>query len=810
MQITERWNSKLVKVTGLTFKQHVDDLKEEVAGLEKAYPALFTSYNDHTGESLHDALYAFAELHDLGKVLPTTQSLYAAAHSAYKAIRDTCVTRKHRARASDTAFASKIRGKQPARHELMSLVFALFHLKISLADAVTVAVAASHDKLTRGEYNGAYLPQPNCPEKMKVSLKNGLQNLWRLLQEIETDRMAAASATSADAFTAALAVRRQFDVVRSLSQAIDHRASARADGGAFPELTAPALVIPTMLRPIQELSLKCLGLKVAVLIGPCGSGKTNAYVLSADEAIRAGRRHAMTVLLPTRTTSNAVASQLKTKAWHGAIAGTVSREWASMASRCQFAINVMTVDQAVLASLGKTEADRARWAMIINSKVILDEVEAYDNWTQGSIARMLDSLLKSGGEVLIGSATCPRSLIRFYERQTQETIPVFALTEKEDPTLAESRWKIRLHGSYYQPVELKDKIIAAMRSGTFGVFCNTIANVHAYKRLVRKIQRENADLRSVPVIFLHSEMTAPDRHAAETMAGDLLGADAWRENRAKGVLLTTQVAERSVDVCVANAIIEECPMDSLTQRLGRVGRHFPQGSAPASVLVVRPCHDEGQSQFNSWPYMSRTPRSRNQRGDKFAVSDALTRTRAILTEGLYSHSRLSAMVEEVYVNEFELDEDAQANAALFNQYVIDYPIILPPKDKDAASTDDLGDEVRGQAGDFLVRSDTSPSNVVYVSLGDAAHRKITKGERIALGRTYGVPYRQSKIEKAIKNGWITSVSITISQSDKRADQTDTVWLVDPRALPFRMGHPDRAAFGDGLVIRCPLAFLPRK
>lgn len=103
--------------------------------------------------------------------------------------------------------------------------------------------------------------------------------------------------------------------------------------------------------------------------------------------------------------------------------------------------------------------------------------------------------------------------------------------------------------------------------GCVAVVCNTVARAQKVYEAVR------AAMSGWEVELLHSRFSIHDRLGRETKLVHRLGPSAGADRPRRYILVTTQVAEQSLDVDFDIMVTDICPMSALIQRAGRLHRH---------------------------------------------------------------------------------------------------------------------------------------------------------------------------------------------------------------------------------------------
>lgn len=329
------------------------------------------------------------------------------------------------------------------------------------------------------------------------------------------------------------------------------------------------------LRPAQKF-MKMNRDKNLIVIAPTGSGKTEASLLWMN-----GEKSFYT--LPLKVSSNAIYLRIKENyeykdvaLLHSDAMAVYLREYngnedigekyerSKMLSQ---PLTVCTVDQLfrfVYRALG-TEIFAAT---LKYSKLVLDEIQAYEPRVIATIIYGLKMIQEMGGKFAIITATFPPVLKYFMEQYglVEGKQYIFKdFTGKEYQVEKYPRHKVEIRHSEMN----LDEIRLRGKNRKVLVICNTVSKA---QKLYKKLEGEN-------VWLLHSKYIRRDRAFLERKIME------FSESGESGIWITTQIVEASLDIDFDILYTEMCTADSLLQRMGRCnrkGRYCPNG---ANIVV---------------------------------------------------------------------------------------------------------------------------------------------------------------------------------------------------------------------------------
>lgn len=329
------------------------------------------------------------------------------------------------------------------------------------------------------------------------------------------------------------------------------------------------------LRPAQKF-MKMNRDKNLIVIAPTGSGKTEASLLWMN-----GEKSFYT--LPLKVSSNAIYLRIKENyeykdvaLLHSDAMAVYLREYngnedigekyerSKMLSQ---PLTVCTVDQLfrfVYRALG-TEIFAAT---LKYSKLVLDEIQAYEPRVIATIIYGLKMIQEMGGKFAIITATFPPVLKYFMEQYglfegKQYIFKDF--TGKEYQVEKYPRHKVEIRHSEMN----LDEIRLRGKNRKVLVICNTVSKA---QKLYKKLEGEN-------VWILHSKYIRRDRAFLERKIME------FSESGESGIWITTQIVEASLDIDFDILYTEMCTADSLLQRMGRCNRKGRYCPNEANIVV---------------------------------------------------------------------------------------------------------------------------------------------------------------------------------------------------------------------------------
>lgn len=329
------------------------------------------------------------------------------------------------------------------------------------------------------------------------------------------------------------------------------------------------------LRPAQKF-MKMNRDKNLIVIAPTGSGKTEASRLWMN-----GEKSFYT--LPLKVSSNAIYLRIKENyeykdvaLLHSDAMAVYLREYngnedigekyerSKMLSQ---PLTVCTVDQLfrfVYRALG-TEIFAAT---LKYSKLVLDEIQAYEPRVIATIIYGLKMIQEMGGKFAIITATFPPVLKYFMEQYglVEGKQYIFKdFTGKEYQVEKYPRHKVEIRHSEMN----LDEIRLRGKNRKVLVICNTVSKA---QKLYKKLEGEN-------VWLLHSKYIRRDRAFLERK---IMG---FSESGESGIWITTQIVEASLDIDFDILYTEMCTADSLLQRMGRCNRKGRYCPNEANIVV---------------------------------------------------------------------------------------------------------------------------------------------------------------------------------------------------------------------------------
>lgn len=685
----------LAKITGITLEQHCNDVISEAAKLCSNIPVTKKKYRDLVGKDLRQRLEVACQLHDDGKAEPHWQNACikdADSFQKWKLQHENDTLQEYEKKCKDEAgLAIRNCG---VRHEFFSLHY---NMPKKLPMSLQVAIAAHHGKLG---------------QKFRERWKSlGMESLWNSFSKESNDLI------ESENLQAIANKMYEYDGVRSLLQRADHRASAREEGILVPALASFSYQFPyAEKRGVQKLIESHWAEDILLVRAPTGAGKTDAALLWASQQISNRRAERLIIAMPTRFTSNAlaisVAEELSdtglyhSSAWFNSFSekiknGTLSKLQAlkqlEQARLFENAVTVCTIDHLLMGLTLTREDYHTANFNLANSCVVIDEADFYDDFTQQNILFLLRVLHHWRVPVLVMSASLPESVIPQYQETGYD---VRSILEDTSDNL---RWRFRISAirDYERLAEVDDIVERMIESGNGIIYANTVDRaIEFYKHISDLISSKGINL---DVILYHSRFTDPDKQWIESNLLKHLGKQAWKEQRARGIAILTQIGEMSVNISADIMISDMCPIDRLTQRAGRLCRF--EHSKIGELIVLNPYKD---GKLYPAPYGEL-----NKKDKQWKAVNAYLKTSNLLHKGRYNAQKLVELINMVYSKSEKPNAASLQNANILKEYFINNWLICS---MEKSKPDD-------QATNYWQSRNMGAQDIVYVKKPDSLYLK---------------------------------------------------------------------------------------
>jgi CRISPR-associated endonuclease/helicase Cas3 len=368
-----------------------------------------------------------------------------------------------------------------------------------------------------------------------------------------------------------------------------------------------ASYVPNGLQTIAIDAVRNPG--VYVIEGPMGCGKTEAALAAAYRLLASGEASGVYFALPTQVTSNRI--HLRVQPFVERIADhapalrlahsaswlvqtdpppalrpassdaeseehtRAGRSWFASPKRAVLApFGVGTIDQALLAVVAANHFFVRQFGLA-GKVVILDEIHSYDLYTSTLIDTLVQRLRELHCTVIILSATLTAErrrqlLAAGSSHRLSEAYPLVSASGNPPIEIScEPPPPKTVTVRFVEPAALIENCLERAHQGQCVLrIRNTVDEAQDTYRRLMATNYEGGP----PIALLHSRFPFFRREELEEYWMNALGKDTAR--RPKGcVVVSTQVAEQSVDIDADLLITELAPTDMLLQRLGRLWRH---------------------------------------------------------------------------------------------------------------------------------------------------------------------------------------------------------------------------------------------
>ncbi|HZK01304.1 MAG TPA: CRISPR-associated helicase Cas3', partial [Anaerovoracaceae bacterium] len=322
--------------------------------------------------------------------------------------------------------------------------------------------------------------------------------------------------------------------------------------------------------------------KNVIAVAQTGMGKTEAalYWIGEDKAY---------FTLPIRVSANAIYDRISDEKQMGYIPASLlhstsvdyliekEEDWERIINQSRHLaskLTITTIDQ-VLKFPFYYRGFEKELATLAYSKVVIDEIQAYDPKIVAMLIKALEMIHLMGGKFMIMTATLPP----IYLEKLKERGYISPDALVEGRFLDDNNLRHRIELRDMSITDTVDEVIAKGLKNQVLVIVNTVnQGIRLYESIGTLLEKEDIN---IPLHLLHGRFTLGHRQLLEDRLLEFNGA----RPKPPGIWITTQIVEASLDIDFDYLFTELSTLDSLFQRLGRCYRKRVLTGCEANVSV---------------------------------------------------------------------------------------------------------------------------------------------------------------------------------------------------------------------------------
>lgn len=266
----------------------------------------------------------------------------------------------------------------------------------------------------------------------------------------------------------------------------------------------------------------------------------------------------------------------------------VDKKYLDQTKQLSYPITICTLDQ-LINFVFKVEGFELKLATLSYSKVVIDEIQMYSPEMIGYLILALKEIVEIGGKFAIVTATFP-PIFEYFMNFACIDKSLYKVPDKPFFKELNNIKMIRHKMKVFNENINSNIILRSYKNQKILVIVNTIKEA-------QKLYEELNKCLNGQVFMFHSRYTKEDRAKKEEKIFD----DGKLENDFKGIWITTQVVEASLDIDFDLLFTELSDASGLFQRMGRVYRNrvLENDKVNINVFVGDDKNPSGISENNS-------------------------------------------------------------------------------------------------------------------------------------------------------------------------------------------------------------------
>lgn len=357
---------------------------------------------------------------------------------------------------------------------------------------------------------------------------------------------------------------KEYVLIAGLLQRLDYSASAHEliEMDIDSSIGNHVIMKLRKLRDIQDFTYNNRD-KNTILIAPAGAGKTEASLIWIWDSKGF-------ITLPYRVSLNAIYDRIfqgynyeALGLLHSASASYIDEKYEldgfdeyNKSRLLSQKLTLSTVDQLFKFPLMHTAYER-ELSTLSYSKVVIDELQAYDPDLAALIIKGIEMIHKMGGKFMIMTATMPQIYI---DKLNELGVLDENLAYKDDFNYEVDRHMIKLSDDSIE--NNMNLILEQSLNNKVLIIANTVkCSIEIYKKIYDECHSKGID-----VNLLHSRFIKKDRMSLESAIQE------FSNSHKNGLWICTNLIEVSLDVDFNYLHTELSSLDSMIQRCGRCNR----------------------------------------------------------------------------------------------------------------------------------------------------------------------------------------------------------------------------------------------